>query len=167
MDQWAGRTNEPDGKRRHNKVISLSRALFPKSIQPEHYYGSALIHDLREKTSAGKWAEEFLCARAIDEHPKIKHWVRNVEKEPRLSFKLPVAGGYFYPDFVCELTDGRLLVVEYKGQHLQDNADSREKAAVGAHWEKTSGGQCLFLMATADNNGANVSSQINLKIDAR
>lgn len=80
MDQWAGRTNEPDGKRRHNKVISLSRALFPKSIQPEHYYGSALIHDLREKTSAGKWAEEFLCARAIDEHPKVKHWVRNVEK---------------------------------------------------------------------------------------
>ncbi len=49
----------------------------------KHYYGSALIHDLREKTSAGKWAEEFLCARAIDEHPKIKHWVRNVEKEPR------------------------------------------------------------------------------------
>ncbi|WP_434471649.1 DEAD/DEAH box helicase [Aeromonas veronii] len=133
----------------------------------KHYYGSALIHDLREKTSAGKWAEEFLCARAIDEHPKVKHWVRNVEKEPRLSFKLPVAGGYFYPDFVCELTDGRLLVVEYKGQHLQDNADSREKAAVGAQWEKTSGGQCLFLMATADNNGANVSSQINLKIDAR
>lgn len=131
----------------------------------KHYYGSALIHDLREKTSAGKWAEEFLCARAIDEHPKVKHWVRNVEKEPRLSFKLPVAGGYFYPDFVCELTDGRLLVVEYKGQHLQDNSDSREKAAVGAQWEKTSGCQCLFLMATADHNGADVVAQLNRKID--
>ncbi len=131
----------------------------------KHYYGSAQLHDLREKTAAGKLAEEFVCARAIDIHVKVKHWVRNVEKEPRLSFKLPVAGGYFYPDFVCELTDGRMLVVEYKGQHLQDNADSREKAAVGAQWERTSGGRCLFLMATADNNGADVATQIDNKIN--
>ncbi|WP_099350781.1 DEAD/DEAH box helicase [Erwinia amylovora] len=130
----------------------------------KHYYGSAQIHDLREKTAAGKLTEEFVCARNIDMHPKVKHWVRNVEKEPRLSFKLPVAGGYFYPDFVCELEDGRLLVVEYKGQHLQDSADSREKAAVGAQWERTSNGRCLFLMATRDDNGADVSAQINRKI---
>jgi type III restriction enzyme len=70
-----------------------------------------------------------------------------------------------YPDFVCELTDGRLLIVEYKGQHLQDNADSREKAAVGAQWEKNSGGQCRFLMATADHNGADVVAQLNRKIN--
>lgn len=131
----------------------------------KHYYGSAQIHDLREKTLAGKLTEEFLCARAIDTHPKVKHWVRNVEKEPRLSFKLPIASGYFYPDFVCELEDGRLLVIEYKGQHLQDNADTREKAAVGFQWEKTSKGKCLFLMATLDDKGADVSVQINRKIN--
>ncbi|WP_284884915.1 DEAD/DEAH box helicase [Citrobacter portucalensis] len=130
----------------------------------KHYYGSAQIHDLREKTAAGKPTEEFLCAQAIDIHPKIKHWVRNVEKEPRLSFKLPIAGGYFYPDFVCELEDNRLLVVEYKGQHLQDSADTREKAAVGAQWELTSQGRCLFLMATLDDKGADVSTQIDRKI---
>jgi type III restriction enzyme len=77
---------------------------------------------------------------------------------------LPVSSGYFYPDFVCELNDSRLLVVEYKGEHLQDNADSREKSAVGAQWEKTSGGRCLFLMATKNENGADVTSQIHSKI---
>ncbi|ECI4150693.1 DEAD/DEAH box helicase family protein [Salmonella enterica] len=131
----------------------------------KHYYGSAQIHDLREKTAAGKPTEEFLCAQAIDIHPKIKYWVRNVEKEPRLSFKLPIAGGYFYPDFVCELEDGRLLVIEYKGQHLQDNSDTREKNAVGIQWEKTSKGKCLFLMATLDDKGADVSVQIDRKIN--
>lgn len=130
----------------------------------KHYYGSAQIHDIREKTAAGKPAEEFLCARAIDMHPKVKYWVRNVEKEPRLSFKLPVAGGYFYPDFVCELYDGRLLVIEYKGLHLLDNADTREKAAVGTQWELTSKGRCLFLMATLDDKGADVTAQINRKL---
>jgi type III restriction enzyme len=130
----------------------------------KHYFGNAQIHDLREKTEKGKYSEEFLCAQAIDTHPKIKHWVRNVEREPRLSFKLPVSSGNFYPDFVCELNDGRLLVIEYKGEHLQDNADSREKAAVGAQWEKTSSGRCLFLMAIKNDNGADVASQIHSKI---
>ena len=130
-----------------------------------HYFGNAQIHDLREKTEKGKYSEEFLCAQAIDTHPQIKHWVRNVEREPRLSFKLPVSSGYFYPDFVCELNDGRLLVIEYKGEHLQDNADSREKSAVGAQWEKTSGGRCLFLMATKNENGADVTSQLQSKIN--
>jgi len=58
-----------------------------------------------------------------------------------------------------------LLVIEYKGQHLQDNADTREKAAVGFQWEKTSKGKCLFLMATLDDKGADVLVQINRKIN--
>jgi hypothetical protein len=28
------------------------------------------------------------------------------------------SAGCFYPDFVCKLKDGRILVVEYKGGHL-------------------------------------------------
>jgi type III restriction enzyme len=55
----------------------------------------------------------------------------------------------FYPDFVCQLMDGRILVVEYKGGHLYTAEDAEEKRAIGAVWESRSGGRCLFVMPTA------------------
>lgn len=129
----------------------------------KHYY--PVIHDLREKRTDGQFGEEYLCARAIDLHPAIKHWVRNVEREDRFSFWLPTATDYFYPDFVCELTDGRVLVVEYKGEPYKTSDDSREKAQVGHLWEKTSGGRCLFLLAVAqDESGRDISRQVEDKI---
>ena len=39
-----------------------------------------------------------------------------MEREEKLSFWLPTSSDYFYPDFMCELVDGRLLAVEYKGE---------------------------------------------------
>ena len=128
----------------------------------KHFY--PVIHDLREKTAGGQRAEEFVCAQALDAHPKVKHWVRNIERQEKFSFWLPTATDYFYPDFVAELTDGRLLAVEYKGEVYASNDDSREKKQVGDRWEKSSGGQCLFLFAVADDNGRTVSQQIADKI---
>lgn len=127
----------------------------------KHYY--PVIHDLREKRKDGTPAEEFVCACAINDHPSVKHWVRNVEREERFSFWLPTATDYFYPDFVAELEDGRVLAVEYKGR-LQVEEDTREKEQVGLQWEKSSGGRCLFLLAVADANGADVGQQIAAKI---
>ncbi|MBK6355440.1 MAG: DEAD/DEAH box helicase family protein [Betaproteobacteria bacterium] len=128
-----------------------------------HYY--PVIHDLREKRADGTPAEEFVCARAIDSHPAVKHWVRNVERDERFSFWLPTATDYFYPDFVAELTDGSVLVVEYKGAHLLGD-DTREKDQIGRQWAASSGGKCLFLMAVANDNGRDVATQIADKIAA-
>jgi len=130
----------------------------------KHYYPQ--IHDLRERRGDGSYSEEFRCAQAIELHPKVKQWVRNVEREPRFSFWLPTATDYFYPDFVCELEDGRLLVIEYKGEPYKTNDDSREKMQVGHQWGKSSGGRCLFLMAVErDEQGRDVTRQIADKID--
>jgi type III restriction enzyme len=91
--------------------------------------------------------------------------VRNVEREDRFSFWLPTATDYFYPDFVCELTDGRVLAVEYKGEPYRTNDDSREKSQIGHQWEVTSSGRCLFLLAVArDERGRDVARQIEDKI---
>jgi len=129
----------------------------------KHYY--PMIHDLREKRADGTPAEEFVCARAIDTNPAVKHWVRNVEREERFSFWLPTATDYFYPDFVCELNDGRVLVVEYKGAHLLHDPDTREKAQIGHQWQESSGGRCLFLLAVAqDEQGRDEARQIAAKI---
>lgn len=55
----------------------------------------------------------------------------------------------FYPDFVVQLEDGRVLVVEYKGGHLLPGA--QEKLAVGRVWQSRSKGKCLFVMPTNEN----------------
>lgn len=129
----------------------------------KHFF--PVIHDLREKTGAGKTAEEFRCAMAIDANPKVKQWVRNIEKQPQCSFWLPTASDYFYPDFVAELTDGRVLVVEYKGEPYKTNDDSKEKIQVGHQWEKSSNGRCLFLFAVeTDDIGRDVFKQLSDKL---
>jgi type III restriction enzyme len=129
----------------------------------KHFY--PVIHDLHEKTKAGKMAEEFLCAQAVDVHPKVKHWVRNIERQEKFSFWLPTCTDYFYPDFIAELTDGRVLAVEYKGEVYKTNDDSREKKHVGEQWEKSSGGRCLFLFAAAeDEAGRTVFQQLADKL---
>jgi len=129
----------------------------------KHFYPS--IHDLREKTQSGATAEEFRCAQAIDAHPKVKHWVRNIERQEKFSFWLPTATDYFYPDFVAELDDGRILAVEYKGEPYKTNDDSREKQQIGHQWEKSSEGRCLFLFCVAqDDEGRDVFKQLDHKL---
>ena len=131
----------------------------------KHFYGAHQIHDLQEVTGAGALTEEFVCARAIDMCPQVKHWVRNIERQEKSSFWLPTSTDYFYPDFVAELHDGRLLVVEYKGSILWDSTDSTEKRLIGHQWETESKGQCLFLMARkVDTQGRDVVGQIAAKV---
>jgi len=90
--------------------------------------------------------EEFACAQFIEQLSDVEVWIRNLERQPDKSFWLPTATDRFYPDFVCKLTDGRILVVEYKGKHLFSNDDSKEKRRLGELWAERSNGTCLFVM---------------------
>ena len=105
--------------------------------------------------------EEFECAQALDRHAQVKHWVRNIERQQQFSFWLPTATDYFYPDFVAELVDGRLLVVEYKGEAYATNDDSREKNAVGRAWAAASAGAALFTFVEREVGGLNMTQQLN------
>jgi len=94
--------------------------------------------------------EEEKCAVALDSIDEIEFWSRNVSRHPH-SFRLPLASGNFYPDFVARLTDGRILVVEYKGQQHageQETADTRAKRIIGEQWQAVSGGRGVFVLAT-------------------
>ena len=67
---------------------------------------------------------------------------------------------------MCELDDGRLLVVEYKGEHLV--AGELEKRQFGEVWARSSGGKCLFLMAVKkDEAGRGVGVQLDTEISLR
>ena len=87
----------------------------------------------------------------------LDSWVRNLDSLPDHSFKLPLAQGWFYPDFVGLLKDGRVLVVEYKGAHLQEN----EKKRVGELWQRLSGDKGVFVWALKrDDAGRDVTAQL-------
>ena len=104
-----------------------------------HYYPE--IGDLEAQ------GEEFECAQYIDKMEEREFWVRNPVRRPGHSFWLQTSTDKFYPDFVCKLKDGRVLVVEYKGSHLW-NDESKEKKALGELWAERSDGKCLFVMPT-------------------
>ncbi len=120
----------------------------------KHFFGG--VGELDSK------GEEFECARSIDTLPQVKHWIRNLATRPQTSFWLPTSTDRFYPDFVAELQDGRALVIEYKGGHLADTQDTKEKRNIGQLWAEKSGGKGLFLMAEKrDAQGRDTRAQIN------
>ena len=48
------------------------------------------------------------------------------------SFRLRVSNQWLYPDFVAQLNDGGIVVIEYKGNGAEEPADrTEEKEAVG------------------------------------
>ena len=136
------------------RLDALTRFRFDPQVYParwlyagmyrfnKHYY--PLPGELKPEIDA----EETACAIEIDRLPQVTRWVRNLERQPDASFWLPTSSDRFYPDFVAELEDGRLFVIEYKGGDRYSNDDSREKRTIGKIWADVSGGRCLFLMAS-------------------
>ncbi|WP_373054301.1 DEAD/DEAH box helicase [Thioalkalivibrio sp.] len=102
----------------------------------KHFY--KVVGDLKSE------GEEFECACFLDELPEVETWVRNVSRPP--AFWMQTSTDKTYPDFVCKLRDGRILVVEYKGADRWSDDDSKEKRALGELWEARSGGCCLYIM---------------------
>jgi type III restriction enzyme len=121
----------------------------------KHYY--PVVGELRDE------GEEFECAKFIDNLSEVKYWVRNLPGPGRedSSFWLQTSTDKFYPDFVCQLTDGRQLVVEYKNARDWSNEDSTEKRNLGELWEERSGGRCLFVMPKGIDDLESIRTKIN------
>ena len=111
----------------------------------ERYNGSvqfrkhvfAAVGDLADR------GEEYDCAVYIDNHPRVRAWVRNTHYNPG-AFWLRTSSDKFYPDFLVQLTDDRIMAVEYKGGDRSTNDDTEEKQLLGELWADRSGGVCLF-----------------------
>lgn len=119
-----------------------------------HFLGNDQVAAFDGKEDGG---DEFKAAQQIDAMSEIDYWVRNVSNHPN-AFKLPTATGWTYPDFVANLKDGRILVVEYKGEHLVKEA--AEKRAVGELWQSASDGKGVYVFARKDVGGKTVRDQI-------
>jgi type III restriction enzyme len=125
-----------------------------------HFLGSDNVPAFSGKE--GDTGEEFQCAQMLDSlNDKVEFWLRNVSQHVN-SFRLPLASGFFYPDFIAKLKDGRIFVVEYKGEHLagSGNDDTNEKRVVGTLWEKASEGKGLFAMIEREVAGRDMRGQL-------
>lgn len=71
----------------------------------------------------------------------IKWWHRNIS---RLGFQINGAV-HAYPDIIAMTESGKILMIETKGDHL-DNAESKTKAIIGSKWDALSGGQYRYFM---------------------
>jgi type III restriction enzyme len=116
-------------------LIPLKRHFFP------------VIGNLKDR------GEEFECAEYIaNQLPGVAWWIRNVERKPT-SFSLQTASDRFYPDFLIGMEGGGIVAVEYKGGHLADGDDSREKKRIGDLWGRRSE-NCAFAWVERRDWGA-------------
>jgi len=151
-----------DGPHASRLTIDLQNHAFSF---PENYPASTLYQGrLRYQKHyypqiAAMNQEEEQCAVALDKHEQVQHWVRNLERQLEHAFSLPTSSDWFYPDFVAQLHDGRILVVEYKGEHLKGSDDSKEKEMVGIAWAKISG-NLFHLAVKKDDQGRDVTAQL-------
>jgi len=118
----------------------------------KHYY--PVIADLKSE------GEEFACAQLIDRHPKVKHWVRNLDVAPA-GFWLPTSRHRFFADFVAELVDGRVALLEYKGAHLASDPAEIEKRQIGELWARQSGGRAVFGWLMKTQGGLGLAQQLD------
>jgi type III restriction enzyme len=119
---------------------------------PKHFY--PVLADLKDG------GEEFLCAQLLDQHRAVKRWVRNLTSAP-CGFALATSRGRYFPDFVAELVDERIAVVEYKGAHLLNDPYEIEKRQIGELWARKSGGRCLFGQIAKERDGVGMSAQLD------
>lgn len=125
----------------------------------KHFLGS----DRVPAFDGNETGEEYQCAQALERLPNVKYWLRNIARHPN-SFWLPTATDKFYPDFIAELTDGRRLVVEYKGALTAEGADTNEKRTIGALWERASASKGIFVVVEKEIAGKDMHAQLAAKV---
>ena len=106
---------------------------------------SQVIYNKHLFTGVGDMnGEEQKLAGAIDGIDSVEWWLRNPEQ-----------GGFyiqgwlkdkFRPDFIVKTKKGQYFVLEYKGDQLMTNDDSKYKKEIGEMWAKLAGEKYHFEM---------------------
>ena len=108
-----------------------------------YYQGSFKFSRHFYERPADMNSEEEKCAITIDVSPKVQYWVRNVERS-EYSYWMPTPSDRFFPDFVARLTDGRWLVVEYKGEHLVPPTTQGRRTGLASYGKRRAAAPAFF-----------------------
>jgi type III restriction enzyme len=119
----------------------------------KHYYGEVGDFDSREEYECAWWLDDQA------QRGRIEFWVRNLARKPACAFFLQKATDKFWPDFMCKLSGGAVLAVEYKGADRWQSA--KDDRLIGGLWEELSGGRCRFVMVT-DKKWGWISAKLDM-----
>ena len=104
--------------------------------------GSSIGNSLYEREGSMNNFEERV-AMELGTSSNIAFWHRNLERGK--GFYINGFKANHYPDFIMRTKSGKTMVVETKGDHL-DNADSAAKCRLGNEWEKQAGNDFAYFM---------------------
>ena len=79
--------------------------------------------------------EEEECAVRLTATPMYCVGFATRSAETQGGFWLPKSPGKYFPDFIVELTNGVIVLVEYKMGKMANDPDERHKGAIGELWE--------------------------------
>ena len=122
-----------------DKISCLPNYALPTVISPTAF--TSIVPKSLYSAEEDMNEYEFKVVWALSELDNVKWWHRNIS---RLGFQIngPV---HAYPDIIVMLNSGKILMVETKGDHL-DNDESKEKAKIGDQWAKLAGKQYKYYM---------------------
>jgi type III restriction enzyme len=105
--------------------------------------------------------DELAVAHILDALPEVDTWVRNLDNDRTAAFWLPYPEDLaFFPDFIAQLKNGKVMVLEVKGEHLE-NAQSADKHKVLDLWGRTTGGIAKWVSAPDQTQGAGLNLLAN------
>lgn len=122
-----------------DKISCLPNYMFPPVISPPTFTTMVPKSLYTAEEDMNKY--EFKVVWGLSELGNVKWWHRNISKR---GFQIngPV---HAYPDIIVMLHSGKILMVETKGEQL-DNDESKEKAKIGDQWARLAGKQYKYYM---------------------
>ena len=122
------------------KVVCRPNYALPSSISPTT--ATTIIPKSLSSGEEGNMNEyERKVVWALSSMEQIKWWHRNISRQ---GFQIN-GSTHAYPDIIAMTVSGKILMVETKGDHL-DNDESKEKARIGAKWASLAGSNYRYYM---------------------
>lgn len=121
------------------KIICEPSYKLPKSIAPlrsTSTFGGSLYQAEEEVNGF-----EYEMVMALTSLDNIKWWHRNISKR---EFCINAYINH-YPDFIVMTKSGKIVLIETKGDHLE-NTETRQKLAVGRAWQSLAGTNYRYYM---------------------
>lgn len=122
-----------------DKIVCRPNYALPAVISPTAF--TSMVPKSLYTAEEGMNEYEFKVVWQLASLDNVKWWHRNIS---RRDFQIngPV---HAYPDLIVMLHSGKILMVETKGDHL-DNAESKAKAKIGDQWANLAGKQYKYYM---------------------
>ena len=126
---------------RTNEVFTSDRFIFPGEVHPVELY-TPTANTLYEREERAKSTNlESNMADWLASADNIRWWHRNHQTR---GFCLNGAINH-YPDFIIKTQSGTIVLIETKGEHLQ-NDDSDTKVELGKLWQECVGRKFRYIM---------------------